>query len=180
MMLLTMSTSHADVIVTLRSGIELRATRTWTEGDTLKAQLRTGVVGIPSDTVVSVREMTDAERAAALVAPPPKRAAAPSAAPADAPAPQVAHGKGDAAKSDAQPAAESPPAAAEEHIPDVPGEDAVAKMERLDKLSIKTHRELSIARTQGQPKEVVEALQRKVDDINEQRVATMRRLKMIR
>jgi len=67
MMLLTMSTSHADVIVTLRSGVELRATRTWTEGDTLKAQMRTGVVGIPSDTVVSVREMTDAERAAALI-----------------------------------------------------------------------------------------------------------------
>ena len=161
MTFLTVINCHADVIVTLRSGVELHAARTWTDGDTMKVQLRTGVVGLPSDTVVSVTEVSAAERGAMLVAPaPPVRAATETTAPRnDTPAAQTARAKPDPAK--------SPSGAVEEHIPDVPGEDALAKMARLDALSVKTHRELSIARTQEQPQEVLEAMQRKLDDINE-------------
>jgi hypothetical protein len=68
------------------------------------------------------------------------------------------------------------PMQVDETIPNVKGEDSKTKLERLDALSMQTHRQLSIARTQGQSKDVVEKLEKKIDAINEQRVATMRKL----
>ena len=80
------------------------------------------------------------------------------------------------APSGAPPAETYAPMQVDENIPDVKGEDSRTKLERLDALSMQTHRQLSIARTQGQSKDVVEKLEKKIDAINEQRVATMRKL----
>jgi hypothetical protein len=53
-------------------------------------------------------------------------------------------------------------------------------MERLDKLSLTTHRELTLARAQGQADEILDRLQHRVDEINRQRDETMKRLGAIR
>jgi hypothetical protein len=184
--LLAVTTCHADVIIKLRSGLELRATRTWTDGNTIKAQVGSGVIGLPSDSIAS---MTKAEAAAppamiereAASAVGGASSASPSPAKATTGAPASA--ASGATASDASHASAPAPAAGatvEEHVPDVPGEDSLAKMERLDALLLKTHREFSIARTQGQPQETLDALQRRIDDINAQRETTMRRLKRLR
>ncbi len=153
---------------------------TWTEGDTLKAQLRTGVIGIPADSVASMSEV-EALPPPALVES--ARPAVVSSGVSSAPAPAAPAKKAadPAAKgASGAPAAAGGGAVADEHVPDVPGEDALTKLERLDALSLKTHRELSVARNQGQPQETLDSLQRKIDDINEQREAAMRRLGQLR
>ncbi len=71
-----------------------------------------------------------------------------------------------------------PPMVVDESVPNVRNEDSLTKMERLDALSMQTHRQLSIARTQGQPKETIEKLEKKIEAINEQRVATMKKLRV--
>ena len=71
-----------------------------------------------------------------------------------------------------------PPMVVDEEIPNVKNEDSLTKMERLDSLSLQTHRQLSIARTQGQPKETIEKLEKKIEKINEQRVGTMKKLRV--
>ncbi len=71
-----------------------------------------------------------------------------------------------------------PPMVVDENVPTVRGEDSLTKMERLDALSMQTHRQLSIARTQGQPKETIEKLEKKIEKINEERVATMKKLRV--
>ena len=71
-----------------------------------------------------------------------------------------------------------PPMVVDENVPDVRNEDSLSKMERLDGLSMQTHRQLSIARTQNQPKETIEKLEKKIETINEQRVATMKKLRV--
>ena len=76
----------------------------------------------------------------------------------------------------AAPAPAYAPMTVDENVPDVKGEDSRTKLERLDGLLMQTHRQLSIARTQEQSKDVVEKLQKKIDTINEQRTATMRKL----
>jgi hypothetical protein len=70
------------------------------------------------------------------------------------------------------------PMKVDETIPEVKGEDSRTKLDRLDALSMQTHRQLSIARTQGQSKDVVEKLEKKITAINEQRVATMKKLRV--
>jgi hypothetical protein len=72
----------------------------------------------------------------------------------------------------------SPPLVVDENVPDVPNEDSLTKLERLDALSMQTHRQLSVARTQGQPKDTIEKLEKKIEKINEQRVATMKKLRI--
>ena len=69
-----------------------------------------------------------------------------------------------------------PPMVVEEEIPNVQNEDALTKMERLDALSMQTRRQLSVARTQGQSKDTIEKLEKKIQKIDEQRVATMKKL----
>jgi hypothetical protein len=161
--LLVVNTCHADVIIKLHSGIELRATRVWTEGDTVKAEVHGGVMGLPSDAIASMTQVQAA---------PPAKAPLPAEPPA---APVASAKKADAAASGA--GASGPGADnADVHVPEVPGEDAHAKMDRLDALLLKTHRELSIARTQEQPADVLDALQRKIEDINRQRETAMRSL----
>ncbi len=71
---------------------------------------------------------------------------------------------GDAARSNA--------AAIVDPVPEVKNEDLQTRMERLDELSVKTHRELSVARSRGDPLEVVQALEAKVEEINRQRSTT--------
>jgi hypothetical protein len=71
-----------------------------------------------------------------------------------------------------------PPLVVDENVPDVPNEDSLTKLERLDALSMQTHRQLSVARTQGQPKDTIEKLEKKIEKINEQRVATMKKLRI--
>lgn len=71
-----------------------------------------------------------------------------------------------------------PPMVVDEEIPTVRGEDSLTKMERLDGLSMQTHRQLSVARTQGQPKETIEKLEKKIEKLNEQRAATMKKLRV--
>ena len=68
------------------------------------------------------------------------------------------------------------PMTVDENIPSPKGEDSRTKLERLDALALQTRRQLSIARTQGQSKDVIEKLEKKVAAVNEQRVATMRKL----
>ena len=68
------------------------------------------------------------------------------------------------------------PMVVDENIPDFKGEDSLTKLEHLDELLLQTHRQLSIARTQEQPKETIEKLEKKVEKINEQRVAMMKKL----
>jgi hypothetical protein len=71
-----------------------------------------------------------------------------------------------------------PPMVVDEEIPNVKNEDSLSRLERLDDLSLQTHRQLSIARTQQQPKETIEKLEKKIEKINEQRVATMKKLRV--
>ena len=71
-----------------------------------------------------------------------------------------------------------PPMVVDENVPDVRNEDSLTKMERLDGLSMQAHRQLSVARTQNQPKETIEKLEKKIETINEQRVATMKKLRI--
>jgi hypothetical protein len=68
------------------------------------------------------------------------------------------------------------PMTVDEKIPEIKGEDSRSKLDRLDALSMQTHRQLSIARTQGQSKDVIEKLEKKITAINDQRVATMKKL----
>src|SRR5690349_20491768 len=51
--------AHADFLVHLKSGNVLRADRTWTEGETLKVQFRSGVATFPQDAVASVEHVPD-------------------------------------------------------------------------------------------------------------------------
>lgn len=71
-----------------------------------------------------------------------------------------------------------PPMVVDANVPNVPNEDSLSRMERLDALSMQTHRQLSIARTQGQSKDTIEKLEKKIETINEQRVATMKKLRV--
>jgi hypothetical protein len=166
--LLLVTTCHADVIIKLHSGLELRATRTWTEGDTVKAQVGSGVIGLPASAIATMTQVGAASR-------PVK-----TAPPAEHPAPGASSPGSSAKKTDAAASGAGAPTPAannaDVHVPEVPGEDTHTKMDRLDALLLKTHRELSIARTQEQPPDVIDGLERKIADINQQRDATMHSL----
>jgi len=170
--LLVAGRAEADVIVLLRSGTELRATRTWEEGEMVNLQLETGVVGFPADAIKSIREVEADDADQALE---PSRGE-------DA-AGDVGTGSGDGETVHGEPAAQPtpapPPMVVDERVPEVRGEDSQTKMARLNALSFKTYREISVARTQGQPPETIEKLQRKIDEITRQRAATLKRLQAI-
>jgi hypothetical protein len=170
---LVAGTAHADVIVHLQSGSDLRAVRTWTEGDLVKIQLRSGVVAFRADQIVKIEQAGSAAGSVATTSKPTSK----TTTEADVDAAQAP----DADKAPVvHEGAKPPPLKVEEHVQSVPGEDLQAKMERLDGLSMKTHRELSVARTQGQSQETLEALQHKIDEINQQRAETTRKLQGMR
>jgi len=166
--LLVAGAARADVIVHLKAGTEMRAIRTWTEGDLVKLQLRSGVVAFRATEIASVEDAHGATGSMPATSKPANEpAAAADVAPDGDDAPVV------------KAAAKPPPLTVDEHVPTVANEDLQTKMERLDGLSMQTHRQLSIARRQGQPKETLEALQQKVDEINQQRMETLRKLHAI-
>jgi hypothetical protein len=136
------ASAHGEYLVRLKSGNVLRAERTWTEGETLKVQFRTGVA--------SFAPVAKAEKAETKRKPADGRAASDTASPTNA---------------------------VDAVVPQVAGEDARTRMERLDGLSMQTHRQLSIARRQNQPADAVKALEDRIDEINRQRAATMQKLK---
>jgi len=170
--LLVAGGAHAEVIVLLRSGTELRATRTWDEGEMVNLQLETGVVGFPADAIKNIRQADEDDDASVAE---PAVAGDPSGEDG-----ATAGGKPTLAAAAPAPPPAPPPMVVDERVPEVRGEDSQTKMERLNALSFKTHREISVARTQGQPPETIEKLQRKIDEITRQRGETWKRLQAIR
>ncbi len=180
---------HADVLIRLQSGVTMRGSSSWVDGDTVKFMYRGGVIGFPKDQVVAVENaaplpvnlapVTTAERAVTASAP-----ATTAPAPANVAA-QSSGGSGDAAAADKAAGDSHPPAApittTDPDLAPVPHEDLDSRMERLDKLSLKAHRDLTIMRNQGEASaESLDHMQRRVDEINRQRGETMDRLKAIR
>jgi hypothetical protein len=179
-------TAGADVVVRLKSGSQLYASHTWKENGLVKFEHRGGIVGFPESAVESV---TDADVQAPIVrAAYPRKAdlkaqeaAATEEAAGDAveqPAASETEQAATARASDAAPqsgdAAQANAAAIVEPVPEVEHEDLQTRSERLDDLLLKSHRELSVARSRGDPPEVVQALEAKIDEINKQRAATQK------
>src|SRR5688572_21637749 len=75
--------ASGEYLVRLKSGNVLRAERTWTEGDTVKVQFRTGVASFPSDAVEKIEQVPDRPPESVVAKPPPAPAPA-VAAPAKA------------------------------------------------------------------------------------------------
>jgi hypothetical protein len=169
------ASAHGEYLVRLKSGNVLRAERTWTEGETLKVQFRTGVASFPSDAVEKIERVPDRIPAAVAARPPSEPAPAPAVAPVAKA--EKAETKGKPADGRAASDTASPTNAVDAVVPQVAGEDARTRMERLDGLSMQTHRLLSIARRQNQPADAVKALEDRIDEINRQRAATMQKLK---
>ena len=164
---------RADVIVRLHSGAAIRAIFARTDGERVKLQLQNGVVAVPSAAVASIDETAPSEffpMAGQAAAPAP--AAALSSEIAAAPKPN-----GTMAGREGPPPA--PVAAVDAGVPEVKGEEVLTKMQRLDDLLLRTHRQLSIARTQEQPPETLDALERKIAEINRQRAQATARLRSL-
>ena len=159
--------ASAEVVVRLESGSEISAVRAWREGDVVNVQFRSGVAAFPVASIVAIEEVAPTDR---LPPAPAEAAVAPGEATAAAEVEDQPH----------PPAVKPPALTVDEQVPNVPNEDAQTKMERLDGLSMQTRRQLSVARTQGQSQQTLEALQRKIDEINRQRTATMKRLGTVR
>ena len=172
----------ADVIVRLKSGTELYATHTWTENGLVKFDQRGGVVGFPESEVESV---TEGNVRAPIVRARPRPVV--NTAGSDTKAGESAGQPLDTAEQPSEPAAETvaatktgdagdaPPAshaAVDARVPEVKHEDLQTRNERLDELAVEVHRELSVARSRGDPPDVVQALEQKIAEINKQRYAT--------
>jgi hypothetical protein len=167
------TTGHADVLVRLRSGGTIRADRTWTEGDVVKVQMGTDVASFATSAIQAI-EPAPGERAADG----PGGSGVADSAPKPADARRHA-APGQPADRDTQAsAARTKPAPAAPKVDKVEseGEDAATKLERLDALSMQTHRQLSIARRQGESADKLKALEENIDDINRQRADAMRKL----
>lgn len=164
------STSHADVVVHLHSGGTIRADRTWTEGDTVNVQMGNDVASFASSAIESIEQVPGGEHAADAAG------GAPDAAkntPPRSVAKTVEHPD---MRPSAPPAKPTPAARKADVVPNVQGEDAATKLDRLDALSLQAHRDLTIARHNGEPEEKQKALQEKIDEINSQRTDAMRKL----
>jgi type IV secretory pathway VirB10-like protein len=163
--LCTAGRASAEVLIRLESGSEIPAARAWKDGDVVRVAFLKGVATFPVAAIVAVDEH-----------PPSRSAPLPQFAQREERPETVADEPDDGDAPAAPRAAAPPPLTVDERVPDIKGEDSRSKLERLDALSMQTHRQLSIARTQGQPKETLEALQRKLDTINGKRKETMKRL----
>jgi len=158
--------ARADVLIRLQSGVTMRASSYWIDGDVVKFEHRGGIVGFARDTVVAIEDAAPLPKDAA-----PEKAADRAAAAGDAPHASVVT---------RDPAAANLIASTDPDLAPVRGEDLEARMARLDKLSLTTHRELTIARNQGQADEILDRLQHRIDEINRQRDETMQQLRAIR
>jgi hypothetical protein len=157
-------TSRADVVVHLRSGGIIRADRTWTEGDTVNVQMGNDVASFAPSAIESIEQLPGTDRRAGTGAAngAPTQSAAKSGQHADA--------------HPSAPPAKPTPAKKADLVPTVQGEDMATKLDRLDALSLQTHRELTIARHNGDPEDKQKAIQDKIDEINSQRDDALRRL----
>jgi hypothetical protein len=164
--------ASADVIVRLDSGTEIRAARAWREGDVVRVAFRSGTATFPAASVVAIEDdTTPPDRQ-----PPPRDHVAAPETPRHSRTTSAVPAAARPAKGAAVPGSAAAKAGVDEQVPQVAGEDSQTKLDRLDGLSMQMHRQLSLARTQGQPQETIDALQRNVDAINEQRVRTMKKL----
>jgi len=164
---------RADVIVRLHSGAAIHAISARTNGERVMLQLRNGVVAVPSAAVASIDEAAPSE-----IVPMPGPAAAP--APAAALSSEIAAAtKPNGTRRGGEGPATASVAAVDAGVPEVKGEEVLTKMQRLDDLLLRTHRQLSIARTQEQPAETLDALERKITEINRQRAQATARLRSL-
>jgi hypothetical protein len=174
------SQARADVLIRLQNGATIRARSYQIDGDTVKFDHHGGVVGFARETVVAIEDAAPLPNDAA-----PEKAADWAAATADAPHARAATRDSTLASDASTPgkenkdshAAANPAASTDPDLALIAGEDPEIRMDRLDKLSLTTHRELTIARAQEQADEILDRLQHRIDEINRQRAETMQRLR---
>ena len=178
------SQASADVIVQLRSGTTLHATRYWTEGDTVELENYAGVMGLPRSAIESIAEDTSAPPTTAAA-----KAAAASSRSATATAPSTSANGAASGTTTAVATAPSNAAAStggettrsvDTDLYERPNEDLEAHMLRLDKLLVATNRQLSEARFQHKSDAELEPIQHRVDAINAHRQDLIRRLRAMR
>ena len=161
------ATSRADVVVHLRSGGTIRADRTWTEGETVNVQMGNDVASFAPSAIESIEQLPEgahpAKSGSDAASNATTRSAAKTAEHADV-------------HPSAPPAKPTPAPRKADLVPTVQGEDMATKLDRLDALSLQTHRQLTIARHQDEPEEKLNAIQEQIDEINRQREDAMRRL----
>jgi len=177
------ASAEADFVVHLRSGLTLRATRYWSEGDTIQLERRGGRIGLPRTAIESIVEAASlppraqvADDAASMKGTASSRPAAATVTAAEKPSAPGAEttGRHDAAA--AAPNAKTPDAGLDAELAERKDEDLSTRSARLDKLLLKAHGELSTARFEHKSDEEIERLQQRVDAINGQRRDVMRRL----
>ena len=166
-------TSRAEVVVHLRTGGTIRADRAWTEGDTVHVQMGSDVASFAPSAVESIEQVPGGEHGA-------ESAGGAADAAQNAPRSATKTGQHADVHPSAPPAKPTPAARKVDLVPTVQGEDTATKLDRLDALSLQAHRELTIARHNGDPQEKLKALQEKIDDINSQREDAMRKLGRMR
>ena len=176
------ASAEADFVVHLRSGVTVRATRYWTQGDTIQLERRGGRIGLPRTAIESIVEEASlpppaavADHAASVEGTASSRTAAATVAAAAKPSAPGAETTGHDAAA-AAPNAKSPDAGLDAELAERKSEDLSTRSARLDKLLLEAHRELSTARFEHKSDEEIERLQGRVDAINGQRRDVMRRL----
>src|SRR6185436_2521014 len=122
-------TSHADVVVHLRSGGTIRADRTWTEGDTVNVQIGNDVATFAPAAIESIEQVRGEQDRAAT------GGAAAAASDATRGSSAKAGRRADVRPS-APPAKPTPAARKADLVPAVQGEDTATKLDRLDALSL--------------------------------------------
>jgi len=176
------ASAEADFVVHLRSGVTVRATRYWTQGDTIQLERRGGRIGLPRTAIESIVEEASlpppaavADHAASVEGTASSRTAAATVAAAAKPSAPGAETTGHDAAA-AAPNAKSPDVGLDAELAERKSEDLSTRSARLDKLLLEAHRELSTARFEHKSDEEIERLQQRVDAINGQRRDVMRRL----
>jgi hypothetical protein len=174
--------AEADFVVHLRSGVTVRATRYWTQGDTIQLERRGGRIGLPRTAIESIVEEASlpppapvADDAASKEDTASARTSAATVTAAAKPSTSAAETTGHDAAA-AAPNAKTPDAGLDAELAERKDEDLSTRSARLDKLLLEAHRELSTARFEHKSDEEIERLQGRVDAINGQRRDVMRRL----
>jgi len=176
------ASAEADFVVHLRTGVTVRVTRYWSEGDTIQLERRGGRIGLPRTAIESIVEEASlpppapvADHAASMEGTASSRTAAATITAAAKPSAPGAETTGHDAAA-AAPNAKTPDAGLDAELAERKDEDLSTRSARLDKLLLKAHGELSTARFEHKSDEEIERLQQRVDAINGQRRDVMRRL----
>jgi hypothetical protein len=179
--------ASADFVVQLRSGTMLRATRYWTQGDTVQLEQRGGRIGLPRTAIESIVEEQSPPPPAPRTDDAASKDAAASSRTAGATVRAAARPSSPAAESTAHDAAAASAdtsttldVSLDAELAERKDEDLTTRSARLDKLLLETHRDLSTARFEHKSDEELERLQRRVDTINGRRRDAMQRLGAIR